>query len=123
MIELTKKQLFDLQFKYMDIKPKNKLGEPIKEWWKNDSSWYNISFNIDLKKEISIEFIRDFKDYLKWSTISTYKTLSEDFIREFKDYVDWYCILFYQKLSKEFIDEIKKKGYIKYEIKRIIITN
>jgi len=105
MIELTKKQLFDLQFKYMDIKPKNKLGEPIKEWWKNDSSWYNISFNIDLKKEISIEFIRDFKDYLKWSTISTYKTLSEDFIREFKDKdkVDWKGISKRQILYENFL--------------------
>ena len=37
------------------------------------------------KKIISIDNLKEFKDYLNWDIISGEQNLSEDFIREFKD--------------------------------------
>ena len=51
----------------------------------------------------------DHIDYHDWSTISIYRNLSEDFIREFKDYVNWMYITIKQNLSESFIREFKDK--------------
>jgi len=107
-IKLTKKQLFDLQFKYSDIvEMEIHLPEPdniVCSYTKREY-WEYISNHEDLSED----FIREFKDYLNWEDISYYQTLSEDFIREFKDYVDWENISSYQILSEDFIREFKDR--------------
>jgi len=129
---LSKNQIFDLKFKYADIFPEDENGKKIENWWEDSINWMNVSMN----KEISIDFVREFKDQLiwetlcyysnlseeimrefsdrlNWSTISSKQKLSESFIRDFKEKLNWNCIPYYQSLSEEFIDEMKKEGYIK----------
>jgi len=129
---LSKKQIFDLKFKYLDMIPEDGSGKKIENWWENSIAWINVSMN----KKISLEFAREFKNNLVWETLCYYNTLSEEimrefsdkinwktisskqmlsegFIREFKDKLDWNCIPYYQKLSEEFIEEMKKEDYIK----------
>ena len=46
-------------------------------------------------------------DRSNWDIISESKNLSEDFIKEFKYKVRWYHIYWCQKLSEDFIREFK----------------
>ena len=74
----------------------------IKQLTPND--WILIS-----KKNLSEDFIREFKDKVFWYFISKYQTLTEDFIREFKHKVYWSCISRFQTLSEDFIREFQHK--------------
>ncbi len=70
-------------------------------------NWNGIVSNKSAS-ELSIEFIREFQDYLDWVEISHFRKLSEDFIREFQDKVNWYEISIYN-FNESFIEEFKDK--------------
>lgn len=55
------------------------------------------------------DFIRRNKDDLPWTIISRYQPLSINFIREFKDYINWNEIRFNGKIkiNKNFIREFE----------------
>ncbi len=58
-------------------------------------------------KQLTPEFIAEFKDKVSWSSISQCQTLNEDFIRKFREYVDWNYISQYQPLGEPFIREFR----------------
>src|SRR5690349_210927 len=63
---------------------------------------YNNNWDIiSSEKKLSLNFIREFKDYVEWFNISKNQKLNEEFIRELKYYVHWECISEYQNLSEE----------------------
>jgi len=68
-----------------------------------------IDWNKISKQELSLDFIREFKDKVDWKRISYHQKLSENFIREFKDKVYWYYISWRQILSEDFIREFQDK--------------
>lgn len=74
------------------------------DWWLYDSL---VCYAVISHQKLSENFIRTYKDKLKWSTVTKYQTMSEDFIKEMRDYVDWDLVLDYQKLSLEFICKMK----------------
>jgi len=115
MFQLTKKQLFDLQFKYSNIRPPFCEGTISKNWWDFRTYWDSVSFDCELTED----FIREYQDYVNWEYISKVQKLSEDFMREFKDKLDWDSIMFYQKLTIEFMTEMVNEGYIKDLLNRI----
>lgn len=59
-------------------------------------------------KDLSIDFVEEFKDKLNWLAISCTKH-SENFIRKFSDRAFWVSISFWQDLSIEFIEEFQDK--------------
>ena len=71
----------------------------------DDVNWHYIS----IRKNLSENFIREFKDKVYWIEISYYQNLSENFIREFQYSVTWSYISERQKLSEEFIREFKNR--------------
>jgi len=94
---MTKKQEFDLKFKYDFNLPSDVRFNSIKYW-----------FYICLKRKLSEDFIREYQNHVSWLIISQHQTLSEDFIKEFKDRVDWRAISKFQTLSDEFREEMKE---------------
>lgn len=74
------------------------------DWWLYDSLVCNAVIS---HQKVSENFIRTYKDKLKWSAVTKYQTMSEDFIKEMRDYVDWDLVLDYQKLSLDFICKMK----------------
>jgi len=108
MVSLTKKQIFDLKFKWGV--EKGNFESPL----------FQKLFFIDVayKAILSEEFIRDFKDQLDWDGISRYQQLSEDFIEEMKNYVNWQIIINSQKLSTALYEKMKKEGYINENINK-----
>jgi len=106
MKEFTKQQIFNLQFKWSDIKPKYYINgdKRIKEWWNYEEYWTNIS---EYVKPLPVDFIREFKDYVNWYLIGMCQKLSEEFMREFSYYLCWYDLPMYQKLSENLIKENK----------------
>lgn len=74
------------------------------DWWLYDSLVCNAVIS---HQKVSENFIRTYKDKLKWCSVTKYQTLSEDFIKEMRDYVDWALVLDYQKLSLDFICKMK----------------
>jgi len=85
--ELTKKQIFDLQFKYGYTSGSPAVTATISEkeddWWNNGYFWNWISRMYYLSED----FIRNYKDFVNWGSISRYQKLSEEFIFEFKEYL------------------------------------
>ena len=71
----------------------------------DDVNWHYIS----IRKNLSENFIREFKDKVYWIEISYYQNLSENFIREFQYSVTWSYISERQKLSEEFIREFRNR--------------
>ncbi|HUS51293.1 MAG TPA: hypothetical protein VMZ91_14085 [Candidatus Paceibacterota bacterium] len=57
-----------------------------------------------------------------WSFLCHSKDLSEEFMREFKDKINWKHISRYQELSKSFIIEFKDRLCLKILLKRDLIT-
>lgn len=53
----------------------------------NNSVWEEISQVL-----LPENFIRDFKEKLRWTWVSTYNQLYEEFIEEFQEYVNWSII-------------------------------
>ena len=96
----------DLQFllflKQNNIKPKGK--EII---WKN-LNWNNIS-----KEELSIDFIREFRQHLDWDIITNQFLNSEDYLREFQDNIIWDDVSARMKFTNnyeyDFYEEFKDK--------------
>jgi hypothetical protein len=63
-------------------------------------SWQWIS--VIMNKELSIEFIREFKDILDWKDISEYQNISVEFFNEFKELIDMEIYkTVHRKISKE----------------------
>ena len=58
---------------------------------------------IDLKENMSEEFISEYIDKLNIVKISSYKYLSEEFMTEHKDLLDWRILTITQKLNNDFI--------------------
>ena len=71
----------------------------------DDVNWHYISE----RKNLSENFIREFKDKVYWIDISYYQNLSENFIKEFQNSVNWSYISLRQKLSEEFIREFQNR--------------
>lgn len=79
----------------------------------NDCNWETISMD----KNLSIEFIREYKDYLDWYIISIFHKLTESFIEEFQDVIRWEWIVDKQILSFDFCIQHKDKinEFIKFK--------
>ena len=60
---------------------------------------------VSREKDLSEEFIREFKNDLEWFSVSKFQKLSESLIVELKGYVNWLGVSKYQKLSENFIRE------------------
>lgn len=73
---------FVLYLKQERIKPK---GKDINF---DNFNWDEISHN----KNLSFEFIEEFKNQLNWSILTSNNINEIDFIRTFKDNIDWYTI-------------------------------
>lgn len=85
----------------------------------NKVNWSSIS----MREDLSIDFIRTYKDKLNWSYLSINSDFTEDQMVEFKDYIDWEKAVICQVYSddfkekyelSEYIDEItnKSKGFV-----------
>lgn len=89
----------------------------------NWESAKEIDWNcIAIYKDISEQFLAEFKDKIDWKYISEYQKLSEKFIKEFKDKVNWRNISEKQRLSGNFIYEFRDRLNIDTLIKKGIIT-
>lgn len=104
------------------------LQKPYDEW-----SWDHISINI---KEISLNFIKEFYEYVNWGLVSerydlnekfiiefeqkinfnkiNYNNLSIYFIRRYKHLLDWNKLSKEDKLSEDFYEEFQ--NYINWDI-------
>lgn len=60
-------------------------------------------------RELSEDFIEEFKDQVVWPLISNYQILSETIIDKFQDNVSWYGISCRQRVSKEFYFKFYEK--------------
>jgi len=102
----------DIGFEYDALFDNNDNRRERWEIEETSSSWWEyISIH---KKKLSENFIREFKDKVRWQYISIHQNLSEDFIREFKYEVDWHRLSRCQKLSENLIREYKDKVDWKY---------
>ena len=85
----------DLQFllflKIFDIKPKDK-----------EINWDMLDWEHIARQELTVDFIREFKEYLNWDIITNNFLSSEVFIREFKDNVVWDTISSRMKFRNEY---------------------
>ena len=81
------------------------------------SCWKTVTYT----QNLSIQFIKDFKDKINWYFASKYLNLNEQLISEFKDKVNWYFIFKYQKIrfSKRFILDYINNFY-DYNMQNII---
>ena len=78
---------------------KNVLDRIFEETGIKYNSIKNINWKeISIHKNLSENFIREFRNDVNWYWISRYQKLSENFIREFQKEVDWEHISEYQKL-------------------------
>ena len=89
-IKLTKKQIFDLEFKYGDMK-KNVSK---KHTYNSYKFWNSICTHN--RRNIPEEFIKEYKDYVNWDYIIKYEDLPLSFFLEFgEDYINWDYLLYY----------------------------
>ena len=93
------------QFNWSSVSQIRNLSEDFIREYKDKVDWLDIS----TYPRLSEDFIREFQDKVYWWIISQYQTLSEDFIREFQDKVSWGTISYTQELSEDFIREFKDK--------------
>lgn len=61
--------------------------------------WESIS-----KQPLSFEFIKEFKDKLRFRYVCMYTCFSEEQLEMYKDYLNWVSVSMYQKLSESFIN-------------------
>jgi hypothetical protein len=65
-----------------------------------DKIWNNVSRRLDITED----YIRKYKDNIKWGIVSEYKgRWTEDFIEEFENNFDWNTIAENQKMSFDFV--------------------
>lgn len=84
--------------------------EEIRELWDGDSSpSYTGNIQVGENEELSIDFIREFRDKINWQNVSCWQHLSEKDIEEFRDKLDWWYVSKKQRLSLSFIDKFKEK--------------
>ena len=96
----------DLQFllflKRYNLKPNNR-----------EIIWENLMWNDISHQELTIDFIREFKDFLDWNVLTNTYLNSEDFLREFQDYIIWDTVSGRMKFMKnyeyDFFEEFKDK--------------
>ena len=116
---LTKQQIFDLEIKFPEI---NSIFEDEEDWWKCRENW--ITLCGDELDNLSIDFIRTYKEYLDWETISKFKEdITKDFYEEFKDKIDidYFCINFISSIDGgledfTYMDFYKLKDKIDWQI-------
>lgn len=78
--------------------------EFIREHYQDQNwDWSDIFMN-----NLSIDFIREFKDILPWRYISEYKELCDKDFHEFKDKINWGIASSYQKLSPEILNRFEE---------------
>lgn len=70
-----------------------------------NKQWVNISHF----QSLSESFIREYKDYVKWSSICVTSKLSIKFMIEFADRLAWEEVCHFQNLTSEFMDQFAKK--------------
>ena len=76
--------------------------------FREDLVWDSVSkYTIFGIDTKSDSFVYEFQNYVDWVVVSKYQRLSESFIREFQDEVSWINISRYQRLSENFIREFK----------------
>lgn len=84
--------------------------EEIRElWFEDNSPPYFRDVTVGENEELSIDFIREFKDKIDWHNVSCWQHLSEKQIEEFKDQLDWWYISKKQNYSLSFIEKWKEK--------------
>lgn len=67
------------------------------------------------EEQLSLDFIREFKDALDWDRLSWNQIFTEKQIEEFKEYIhNWYNVAINQNISKEFLDKWKDKYNLEY---------
>ena len=98
----------------MNIDYKKQLTEEFIREHQEEISWINISFS----QKLSENFIREFQDKVYWNYISGHQKLSENFIREFKNKINWISISFNQKLNNKFIIEFQDKINWRFLLKK-----
>ena len=76
------------------------MKRPLNNWTKRDWSFLCHS------KDLSEEFMREFKDKINWKHISRYQELSKSFIIEFKDRLCLKILLKRDLITQEFIDNL-----------------
>ena len=79
----TKKQEFDLEFKYHTLKSKVSKKLTCRSY----KFWNSICYNN--RRNLPEDFIREYKEFVNWEYISKYENLSLDFIVEFGEYIKW----------------------------------
>jgi len=84
-----------------------KLNSTVDRFIQDDVNWDRISKH----KNLSEEFLEQFKDKLDWNLISEHQVLHENLIEKFKDRLNWQVIALHQKLSPAFTE--KHKEYLK----------
>jgi hypothetical protein len=95
----------------------DKLSEPLIEKLLNyfnfkheDFTLFAIISNYKLSDNFLRKYIDKFTDS-EWRSISVFQNLSLDFIRDFKDKLDWLQIYKNQELTEDFIEEMDHKTY------------
>lgn len=66
------------------------------------------------EEQLSLDFIREFKDKVFWCDLIWNRPFTEREIEEFKDYLKnyWYLISLNQNISHEFLDKWKDKYHL-----------
>ena len=123
-IPLTKQQIFDLQFKW-NLLPDSDIKVELKEWWDDPIYWKCIC----KYRELSEDFIREYRNRVNWVYISLCQKLSEEFIMEFIDrklnaYAllinsnkDTYSEKLMTEINKRIVGELNKKEKLKIDTK------
>ena len=75
-----------------------------------EKNWGKISANPNL----SIDFLKKYKNHINWRVHSYYGLLSEEIIEEFLDRVDWEMVSYMSDLSDEFIKKHRDLVVMKY---------
>ena len=70
----------------MSNKLQNEFEQSVRETPIDKVNWDQLSE--EWCADLSIEFIREYSDYLNWTKLARYKKFSKDLIREFKDKLD-----------------------------------
>ena len=80
-----------------------KLNSSVDRFIQDDVNWERISKH----KNLSEDFMSQFKDKLDWNLISEHQILSEKALEDFKDLLNWKVIKMHQKLSESFVEKHK----------------
>lgn len=80
---------------------------------KDDLDWIIITRNQIKNNTLTIELIREFKDYVYWTLIlKNYQNITIEFIKEFNEYINWSDLSKNLFLTLEVFTEFKNKMYL-----------